>query len=309
MNHAVPTKSFASFYPSPDDARTDKPSIAWFVCATLLTLLGLPMVAYGLQQTQADQIPHVNQKARESFVQYIYADGHKAFAIAPGGTWAWTESEASKDEAETNALQRCQRQTEQSCVLYSLNDEIVFDSDTWSSLWRNKPDQTKKKSTGISRGAQFPNLRFKDRNGKSLSLRDFTGKVTLVHFWASWCPPCMREMPVLLKMQTALQQKHGNKVAIVLLQVRESFSSSQKWAKKYKFDSLPLYDSGVINIDDAALKTVDGKTYPDRQLAKAFPTSYVLDRYGKVLFSHNGPIADWFEYLPFFTDVVNHSTQ
>ena len=96
--------------------------------------------------------------------------------------------------------------------------------------------------------------------------------------------------------------------AMVLLQVRESFNQSIQWAAKHKFDTLPLYDSGVSSDEDVTLTGADDKEYPDRQLARVFPTSYVLDRNGTVLFSHQGPASDWREYLDFFSDVVKHAS-
>lgn len=310
MKQFVLKGSLASLRTPPNnDASADKPGKFWFVCALFFSMLLLPSVSYALQRSQADEIPHVNQQARENFVQYIYADNNKAFAIAPGGAWAWTEGELSKEEAGANALQRCQRQTEQDCIIYSLNNEIVFDAKAWPGLWRLNHKTSQTKTVGVARGNHFPNLRFNDKQGKPRSMQDFAGKITLVHFWGSWCPPCLREMPELLKMQAALKQNHGNKVAIILLQVREPFTESSKWAKKHQFDTLPLYDSGVKNSDDDILKTVDGKTYPDRKIAMAFPTSYVLDRKGRVLFTHKGPVKNWSEYLAFFSDVVNHNSK
>lgn len=303
-------KHFAPFLPIPYGAGTDRLIFNWLVCTTLMLLLLWPVSSYGLQPTDADHIPHVNKKARDNFVVYIYAVKHKAFAIAPGGGWAWTENASSEAEARADALQRCQRHSEQKCVLYSVNDEIVFDTRAWPQLWRL--DKSAKKAsalTGVKRGNQFPNLRFHDQQGKPRSISKFKGKITLVHFWGSWCPPCMREMPVLQKLQTTLKQKYGDKVTLVLLQVREPFSTSQQWAKQNQIDQLPLYDSGVKGSDDADFRTVAGKTYPDRKLAAAFPASYVLDRQGRVLFSHKGPIADWNDYLAFFDDIVKHAGQ
>ncbi len=283
----------------------DKTVYLRFVCAVFV-YMSVSLSAFALDRAEADKIPHVNKKARDNFIHYIYSDSHKAFAIAPGGTWAWTESEVSEDQARIIALMRCQQHTEQKCVLYSLNDKIVFDADAWPRLWRARSDQAKTSEYSISRHTRFPDLRFADSNGRSLSIRHFSGKITLIHFWGSWCAPCLREFPVLLELQTTLRKNFGNDVEMVLLQVRESFDTSYKWAQKYDFDKLPLYDSGVKDVDDSNLTTTDGKSYPDRMLARVFPTSYVLDRKGNVLFSHYGPISNWSEYLPFFTDVVKH---
>lgn len=188
-----------------------------------------------------------------------------------------------------------------------MNDEVIFDQQAWPRLWRLDKQPTPALTTsGIARGALFPDLVFKNARGKSRRLSDFRGKPVLVHFWGSWCPPCMREMPSLLQLQQSLTEKHGDKIHIVLLQVREPFSRSLQWAKQQLFGRLPLYDSGVKGDSDSSLRTATGKTIQDRQLARAFPTSYVLDRQGRVLFMHTGPISNWLEYLPFFKDSIEH---
>ena len=299
------SKSIAPSPPFPYGASVDRPELLWSVCVILLLSLLWPGDGLALQATDADQIPHVNQKARDNFVVYIYAVKHKAFAIAPGGGWAWTENAANEQEARADALKRCQKHTEQKCSLYAVNDKIVFDKKAWPRSWRlNGKEKQFAQLTGVKRGFQFPDLRFQDQKGKARSINDFKGKITLVHFWGSWCPPCMREMPVLQNFKTTLNKKFGDKVAMVFLQVREPFSASRQWASNNGISRLPLYDSGAKNSDHALFKTVDGKDYPDRKLAAAFPASYVLDRNGRVLFSHKGPIENWDEYLAFFDDVV-----
>ncbi len=49
-----------------------------------------------------------------------------------------------------------------------------------------------------------PPISFKDASGRGLSLADFKGKVVLVNFWATWCAPCVHEMPALDRLQAKL---------------------------------------------------------------------------------------------------------
>ena len=46
-----------------------------------------------------------------------------------------------------------------------------------------------------------PRLTLKDINGRDIRLSDYRGKVVLINFWATWCPPCRAEIPYLMKLQ------------------------------------------------------------------------------------------------------------
>lgn len=270
-----------------------------------LTLNLFNQTAFALQAGQAKHIPHVDQEATWNFQKYIHASASKAYAISPGGAWAWSESESSDDKAKQVALESCREQTQQKCIIYALNNKIVFDKKKWSTLWRlNKFEKDNASAFGVSRTAHFPDLVYKDAKGKTYKLSDSKGKIRLVHFWGSWCPPCIREMPELVKLQSSFKKDFGNKVEMILLQVREPFSESMLWAKKYQFDKLPLYNSAPSGENNDILTTSSGKTLYDRTIARVFPSSYVLDQKGRVLFVNHGPIHNWDEYLPLFKGVV-----
>ena len=53
----------------------------------------------------------------------------------------------------------------------------------------------------LAQEAKAPQFELKDLNGRSVRLSDFRGKVILINFWATWCPPCRAEMPDLVKLQ------------------------------------------------------------------------------------------------------------
>jgi thiol-disulfide isomerase/thioredoxin len=128
-----------------------------------------------------------------------------------------------------------------------------------------------------------------------------------VHFWGSWCPPCLRELPALEKLHEQIRTRLGGEIEMILLQVRESFEEAHLWAEANGFTELPLYDSGSTGSDDTDLPLAQGGEVEDRKIARVFPSSYVLDRRGVVVFSHFGPIEDWLEYLPFFEHAARHA--
>ncbi len=56
-------------------------------------------------------------------------------------------------------------------------------------------------------GNKAPALALKDLRGRTLRLGDYKGKVVLLNFWATWCPPCRAEMPDLVKMQREYRER------------------------------------------------------------------------------------------------------
>lgn len=268
------------------------------------------LIAFHATASDMELIPQVGTKAQNSFdFDYIYATEHRAFAIAPGGGWAWKASQPSIDAAKSAALNACQEYTQSKCVLYAVNNEVVFDREKWYQLWG--PYKNKKEASnapaGLKVGEKFPDITFTDVHGKKKSFHDLKGKVVFAHFWGCWCPPCRREFVSLIEMYKIIKDTVGDDVEFIVLQLREPIETSKKWAKENNLESLPLSDSGVKSSKDTLLKLKDGSTIEDRQVARVFPSSYVIDKHGIVVFSHMGSISDWSEYVPFFRDAAANS--
>jgi len=110
----------------------------------------------------------------------------------------------------------------------------------------------------------------------------------------------------LRQLYLDLDRQLPDQVEMVMLQVREPYETSMHWARQNDLADLPLYDSGVAGAEDDRLKIAGAQTIHDRKIAMAFPTSYVLDKQGVVIFSHQGPVSDWGEYLHFLEDATKH---
>lgn len=248
--------------------------------------------------------PHLGLAGQEEYREYLEAPDHRAFAIAPGGAWAWVSAEPSAKEAEEKALAICQGQTEQRCVSYAVDNRTIFNAAKWPTLWRpySTAAQSRKAKVGRERGQRMYDLAFANAQGRPARLSSLRGKVVVLHFWGAWCPPCRRELPDLQKVQQAMAQRPG--IAFVVLQAREKFEVSKQWAEKQGI-SLPLADSGSTGEDDAAFRLAGGGRIKDREIANRFPTTYVLDRNGVVVFSHVGPVPDWSQYEPFLRDIAD----
>ncbi|MCP5382372.1 MAG: TlpA family protein disulfide reductase [Kordiimonadaceae bacterium] len=118
---------------------------------------------------------------------------------------------------------------------------------------------------------------FKDENGNDVTFSDFKGKVILVNIWATWCAPCVKEMPDLNELQKSLG---GEKFQVVLVsENQDGMESSIDFLKTNKIDSLNTYfdsNRGVAR----GLKT------------NALPTSILINTEGDEIGRLIGP-ADW----------------
>lgn len=288
--------------------------LAWGVgfIAVGAVVLVAPVVAMAADLHDAGAIPHIGTKARDSYYQlFLNADGHRAFAIAPGGAWAWTSDKDSAEEAEQAALTECAKRTRQRCMVYAVDDRVTFSREQWSRLWGPyaTAEQAARAQVGTGLGQRFPNLAFTTPHGETRSVERLRGKLVLLHFWGSWCPPCARELPSLYGFYRILRERLPSDVSVVLLQMREPVEQARNWLAKQGIDSLPLFDSGSRGAQDQSLTTASNEKIPDRDIARVFPASYVIDRNGVVVFAHRGPVSDWTEYLTFFEDAARRTVR
>ena len=256
-----------------------------------------------------ESIPHVSEKATNSFkYDYLYANEHRAFAIAPGGAWSWVADKPTTAAAKDEALKACSSYTQQKCIVFALNEKIIFNENDWFKLWGpyKTKSQAKQSETGILLGQKFPDLLYTDPAGSKKSIHEIKNKVRFVHFWGSWCPSCVYEFPSIMQMYQIVNDIMPGQVEFVILQVRESMKTSKNWALNNSIETQILSDSGVQNEDDETFRLKNGKKIKDRNLAKVFPSSYVLDKNGIVIFSNSGSIENWSEYIKFLKDAVDH---
>ena len=114
------------------------------------------------------------------------------------------------------------------------------------------------------------NLLMRDINGERVSLEQFKGKVIFLNIWATWCPPCIAEMPGINELYKDVKD---DKVAFVMLSMDQDFQKAIAYRSKkdYGFDiyhpvaPLPaMYNTGAI------------------------PTTFVIDPEGNLVLTHQG---------------------
>lgn len=122
-----------------------------------------------------------------------------------------------------------------------------------------------------------PELKAHDLAGTPRTLADYRGKVVLLNFWATWCPPCQREMPSLERLRTKMA---GRPLEIVAISSAETPDEVNAYLSKMKLGFPVLLDTDSSN-------TRRWKVF-------ALPTTFVLDAEGRVRHVLTGP-AEWDE--------------
>ncbi len=111
-------------------------------------------------------------------------------------------------------------------------------------------------------GKAAPDFVVQDADRK-VTLSEFKGKVVVLNFWASWCPPCVAETPSLVKMQNQLRDKG---VVVVAISADEDENAYHKFIAKYGMDFVTVRDP----------TTRIQRMYGTIQL----PETYIIDRNG-----------------------------
>lgn len=119
------------------------------------------------------------------------------------------------------------------------------------------------------------NIKFIDLDGKSSQLSDFKGKWVIVNLWATWCPPCIHEIPDLVEFH----EKHSNIDAVVLGVNYEDIDPE----KVKTFTESLLVNYPIVRFEQAP----DGRTSPFGPL-KGLPTTYMVSPEGKVVAARTG---------------------
>lgn len=132
----------------------------------------------------------------------------------------------------------------------------------------NKHQNETENVTTTATPADF-NLMLMDEDGNTLSLADFKGKAIFMNMWATWCPPCIAEMPNINK----LYKEMGHDVAFVMISLDEDFETAKSFNNRKGFD-LPIY-------------TLQSRR-PAMYQSTTVPTTYVISADGNLMLTHKG---------------------
>lgn len=118
-----------------------------------------------------------------------------------------------------------------------------------------------------------PALKLQDLDGKSHDLAKLRGKVVLVNFWATWCPPCRREMPSMERLSQALA---GEPFVVLAVDVGEDTDTIEAFASQ--LDVAPTFP---------ILLDADSRTMTAWKVG-GLPTTFLVDKKGRVVASAIG---------------------
>lgn len=130
-------------------------------------------------------------------------------------------------------------------------------------------EEAKKIQETMIEGAKFPDFQEKDVLGQPLSIAKYKGKVVLVDFWATWCGPCVMELPHVLE---TYKKHHANGFEIVGISLDQSQEKLTNFTKAKEMTWQQFFD---------------GKGWSNKLAVRygihSIPMTYLLDRDGKII--------------------------
>lgn len=127
------------------------------------------------------------------------------------------------------------------------------------------------------KGGTTPPLALKDLSGKTHKLEDYRGKVVMVQFWATWCPPCLKEMPAMQRLEKKMA---GKPFTILAVNMGEGEKEVREFVSKMQVGFIVLMDE-------------EGKGVGDWKVFVA-PSTFLLDPQGNIRHTLQGG-AEWDE--------------
>ena len=105
-----------------------------------------------------------------------------------------------------------------------------------------------------------PDFKLKSIDGDTVKLSDYSGKVIILNFFATWCPPCRMEMPGF----NEIAKVYKNKVKIIAINLGENLSRVKDFAKSYNLEFSILLDDGKVSRQYGPIR--------------AIPVTFIIDK-------------------------------
>lgn len=151
------------------------------------------------------------------------------------------------------------------------------------AIYQDTSSSEPRRTGAIEAGATAPEFTAINSAGEQVKLSDYRGKVVMINFWASWCTPCVREMPMI----NQIAQTYQNDVETLFVNVGEAKGTIREFMEKQQFDFPVIIDvTGKVS----GLYRITG-----------LPATMIIDQEG--IFSHillgeltkDIPLQQWLE--------------
>ena len=120
------------------------------------------------------------------------------------------------------------------------------------------------KASALETGNNAPDFTLTDLNGNKVSLSDFKGKVIILDFFASWCPPCRQEIPDFVKLHSAYSTKGFSVIGVALVSAQDAKDFAAQAGINYP-----------VLIDNGTASTLYGPV-------RSIPTTFVIGKDSKI---------------------------
>ena len=128
---------------------------------------------------------------------------------------------------------------------------------------------------GTDIGKKAPAFTIPNISGNDRNLRNYQGQKVFLNFWATWCPPCKKEMPAIQKYYEEIQD--NNEIAVLAVNVKEPKGKVLDYLMKKSFNFPILLDK-------------NGKT-AQKYAVRGIPTTYIIDKQGIIVEKHVGILS------------------
>lgn len=128
-----------------------------------------------------------------------------------------------------------------------------------------------KQSKNLETPSLSSEIVFKDAKDRLISLNDLKGKVVFLNFWATWCPPCLAEMPSVSRLYE--RYKMDPEVIFLMIDADSDFKKAENFMNRKGFN-MPVYTFA--------------SELPERVFDGSLPTTLVFDKQGRISFHEVG---------------------
>lgn len=136
-----------------------------------------------------------------------------------------------------------------------------------------------------NKDSEISGIELRELNGQVIDLTKYEGKTVFINFWATWCKPCIQEMPTIASAQEKLQ----NDNVVFLLASNEEPDQIEKFMKRHQ------YDFHYVHLENMEALNI-----------QALPTTFIYNAEGQLKFSETGfRMWDEQENIDLITKIVN----